>query len=302
MRFLPVCGLILVLALSACGGGGGAVGMGTVPGAAVGPLAGPVLGASGGGGTGVGGTGAGGSAGGAPPAQSSGPRREGVGDFADGAALLRVTDPAAGSVHLVLTPDGAGFEGTDLDIDAASILILSEGPEGTLFTAEGRDAGGAPVVVALWRAGCGATLGCEGPGLAYLRRPEGGFAGMQAFGSVPAQVPSGSFSYSGVHLLALSADRGLQAGSFEMQVNFDTARAALTARTDDFSVSGGGIVIDRDTGAFAGSSLAIHGLEAGPVQARIVGGFHGVGAEGVSAIYHEVAPTPRLFGAIAGKK
>lgn len=222
--------------------------------------------------------------------------------FADGSGLLRVE--GAGQNHLVLVPDAAAFDPAKggVTIDPASILILADAPEGTLFGAEGVTGAGAPVVVALWRNDCDVDGDCTGPGLAYLRAAEGGFLGVQAFGPAPSALPGGSFTYAGAHLLALSGDRGLQAGSFEMRVNFDTARAALSAVTDDFTVSGGGIVIDLVSGRFAGGGLDISGLEAAPVSARIEGSFHGEGATGLSAVYHENAVVPRVFGVIAGSR
>lgn len=286
---------LVIAAASGCGGGGGA-GSGAVsdgPGSARSPTTGPIDRES------I----AGSAFGGLDPMQLVVIR-----SFADGSGVVRARQN--GVNHVVITPQGAGFGAgrTGISVDPSSLMVLAEPANGTLYQAQAVDGDGAPLVVALYRAN-GATGGegcagqaCAGPGVAYLRPLGGGSAEWQAFGAPAQALPSGRHDYTGLHLVGLAGDAGLQQGSFVLSVDFDLARAAISARSESFQMSGSGIVVNMDTGTLSGGALSLSGVGPGLVPVRLDGTLHGSGATGVSAIYHEDAPLPRVMGAVAGTR
>jgi hypothetical protein len=234
------------------------------------------------------------------------PQAAGQSQVAYGSGLFRVTQ--AGQDYVILVPGGAGFDATrgGVDIDPATVLVLSESLAGVLYSAEGAGADGAPLVVGLYRhldTGIACPEGaCAGPSIAFLHPQDGAPGQLQVFGPPAGDLPMGVHSYRGMHLLSVVADGRLQQGDFVMTVDFDRARASLVAQTPDFGVSGEGIVVDLSAGRLSGGALEIRGPGGASVQARLQGTFHGSGATGVTALYHEVAPSPRLAGALAGSR
>ena len=293
--FILMAFLAIVVA-SGCGGGGGGAGSGALsdgPGSARSPTMGPSDRES------I----AGSAFGGLDPMQLVLIR-----SFADGGGVVRAGQH--GVNHVVITPQGAGFGAgqTGISVDPSTLVVLAEPANGTLYQAQAVDGDDAPLVVALYRAN-GATGGngcagqaCAGPGIAYLRPLGGGSAEWQAFGAPAQALPSGRHDYTGLHLVGLAGDAGLQQGSFVLSVDFDRARAAIAAQSDSFQMSGSGIVVNMDAGTLSGGALSLSGVGPGLVPVRLEGTLHGNGATGVSAIYHEDAPLPRVMGAIAGSR
>ncbi len=125
-------------------------------------------------------------------------------------------------------------------------------------------------------------------------------------GDMVSNIPTGTYMYNGTNLIGDRDGTYFESGTFAMNVNFSAGTAALTGSTENSTIGGTGISVNRITGNFSGSNLTLNwddGVDVYNLPATIHGSFHGNGATAVSGLYYETSSsTPVIAGAVVGTR
>lgn len=121
-------------------------------------------------------------------------------------------------------------------------------------------------------------------------------------GEKATDIPTGTYTYTGTHVVGYRDASALEDGTFEMQVDFTNGQADIDAETFGTFVTGRNMRVDTRQGTFSSDDITIDQNGGQEVSGSIHGSFHGAGAKGVTGLYHDNAANPAVAGAIAGNR
>ena len=137
--------------------------------------------------------------------------------------------------------------------------------------------------------------------VALLGMEDNSIASIISRGDAIKSIPRGVYTYDGGSVvIKRGAGNTPNVGDFSMTANFEAGTGQITAE-NPISTLTGNFAINRSNGTYSGTELDLT-AESIEVKASIYGNFHGVGAAGVSGVYHDNVDTPVYYGAIVGAR
>ena len=137
--------------------------------------------------------------------------------------------------------------------------------------------------------------------VALLGLEDNSIASVISRGDTIRSIPQGVYTYDGASaVIKRGVGNTLNVGDFSMTVNFEAGTGQVRAQ-NPISTLTGNFTINGSNGTYSGTELDLT-AEGTEVNASIYGNFHGVGATGVSGVYHDNADTPVYYGAIVGAR
>lgn len=126
---------------------------------------------------------------------------------------------------------------------------------------------------------------------------------LSTIGSPVQDLPtSGKAAYEGTNIFTLRDGSFSEIGTFNMTVDFGSAKGSISGKTVSTTIDAGQIAFDFRIGQFYSNRTTIN-INGTSRDGSIYGDFHGQNASGVSAVYHENSATsPLIAGAIAGHR
>ena len=258
--FAPI---IATFALSACGGGGGSLDIGS---------------------------------------SSPEVRFQAVRVFSDGSGVAVGTSDD-GSKGMVLAPeigaivaiDSSSSNNDDLDIELEDFPII--GSTANAIIRQGAiSSDGITQNLLIYETGNGED------GFAFVTMPEYGIEYYLTGGETLYNVPSGSFTYRGNQMIkGYRSSSGFdQVGTAEISIDFDNETFEYIGQTQTTNLTGSGI-LEPSQGRFTDASATLN-VGTQQFDASIHGLLHGYGASSATGVIHSNESTPRYSGAFVAKK
>ena len=219
--------------------------------------------------------------------------------FEDGAGVALIQGVSNGNKVLILSPVI-----TDVVAAASSLTSVPSG-SGYSLTASGSTA------TATIKTGTYTSDGITGNITEYtdnggeaailLLEVPSAFNAVYAGGNALNGIPSGTYTYSGLHAFGRRAVGVTpELGSFSMSADFSANTFSYSGSTTSSTLTGSG-AIDSSAGRFTSTAMSLN-APLGSYSASLHGLLHGTNAAAVSGVYHSNDTYPDYAGAFVGAR